>query len=164
MVPQVQVVSILMIVNGSLVSLMGLLLAAVGPTMFVVVGMDQHKAPMRPDDRTALTIITVAYTVGGVLVLTAGVLNVIAGIRSLKFRGRALALTALFFNIIPLFTCYCLPTSLGLMIYGLIVFFNADVARAFRLAAEGVLPEEIRNPAAFERYQRYDDDEDDYQR
>jgi hypothetical protein len=72
------------------------------------------------------------------------VLNIVAGARSLRFRGRGLALTALFLNIIPMFTFYCAPTSLAVMIYGLIVFFNGEVAQAFRLAGEGVPAEEIR--------------------
>jgi hypothetical protein len=50
----------------------------------------------------------------------------------------------LFFNILPMLTCYCLPTSLGLMIYGLIVMFQPDVAQAFALADDGMPAEEIR--------------------
>jgi len=34
-------------------------------------------------------------------------------------------------------TCYCAPTSMGMMIYGLIVIFHSDSARAFELAEKG---------------------------
>jgi hypothetical protein len=157
MVPQVQVVSILMIVNGALSALMGLLFSALGPFMFVVMNADKRGGPPA-NERAILEIVSIVYLVLGLLVLTAGLLNVIAGIRALHFRGRALAIVALFFNLVPVFTVYCAPTSLGVMIYGLIVFFNADVARAFRMAAEGVPPEEIR--ARFSGYRRRDWDED----
>jgi drug/metabolite transporter (DMT)-like permease len=162
MVSQVQVISILMIVNGALVSLMGLLLTALGPFMFVMLNMDKKGGPP-PDERAVLGILSAVYLALGLLVLTAGLLTLIAGIRCLKFRGRVFAIVALFLNVIPVFTFYCAPTSLGVMIYGLIVLFNADVARAFQMAAEGVPPDEIR--ARFSGYRRRDDweeDEEDY--
>jgi hypothetical protein len=162
MVPQVQVVSILMIVNGALASLIGLLLSAVGPFLFVVVNADKRGGPP-PDERALLGILSVVYLALGLLVLTAGLLNVIAGARALRFRGRTFAIVALFFNLVPIFTVYCAPTSLGVMIYGLIVFFNADVARAFRMAAEGVSPEEIRARFSGHRWRDdWDEDEEDY--
>jgi hypothetical protein len=144
MVPQVQVISILMIVNGVLQSLLGLLLAGLGPTMFVLISKEKGPRPPHPDEQTFLTLISGVYLLLGILVLTAGILNIIAGIRCLKFRGRVFAIVALFFNIIPTITCYCAPTSIGLLVYGLIVLFNSEVARAFRMAAEGVPPAEIQ--------------------
>jgi hypothetical protein len=86
----------------------------------------------------------IVYLVLGILVLTAGVLNLIAGIRTLKFRGRTFALVALFSNVVPMLTCYCAATGLAVMIYGLIVLFNSEVAQAFELAAKGMSPEDVR--------------------
>jgi hypothetical protein len=160
MVPQVQVVSILMIVNGALTSLIGLLLSVLGPFLFVI-SNDNKMGPPR-GDREVLQILSAVYLVLGVLVLIAGVLNIVAGIRALNFRNRTLALVALFFNIIPLFTVYCAPTSLGVLIYGLIVFFNADVARAFKMAAEGVPADEVRaHFSGYRRHDSWDEEEDD---
>jgi hypothetical protein len=167
MVPQVHVVSILMIVNGSLASLMGILLSVLGPAMFAMISMEQRGRPMPGDEQMLLGIISGVYLILGLLVLTAGVLNIVAGARSLKLRGRGLALTALFLNIIPLFTCYCLPTSLGLMIYGLIVFFNHEVARAFELVADGVPVEEVRERFSGRRWRHEhaeEEEEEDYER
>jgi hypothetical protein len=67
-----------------------------------------------------MTIMPIIYLAIGLVVLIAGVLNLIAGIRVLKFRGRTFALVALFANIVPVLTCYCAPTSIGMMVYGLI--------------------------------------------
>jgi hypothetical protein len=145
MVSHVPIVSILMIVNGSLASVLGIILALFGPAVVAMISADEERRFFfHAGDKAFLTLMTVFYIVVGVMALVAGVLNIVAGARSLKFRGRGLALTALFCNILPLFTCYCAPTSLGLMIYGLIVFFNGDVAQAFRMAEEGMPVEEIR--------------------
>jgi hypothetical protein len=165
MVPQVQVVSILMIVHGALVSLVGIVLAAIGPAIFVLMSAQGRRKVLETDDKAVLGVITVVYGAIGLAVLTAGVLNIVAGARSLKFRGRGLALTALYLNIIPLITCYCAPTSIGMMIYGLIVFFNADVARAFQMAERGLPPEEVR--ARFSvgpRAEDWDQEEDRWER
>jgi hypothetical protein len=160
MVPQVQVVSILMIVNGALSALMGLLFSAVGPFLFVIINADKRGGPP-PDERAILGIMSVVYLVVGLLALAAGLLNIIAGIRALNFRGRGLAIVALFFNAAPVFTFYCAPTSLGVMIYGLIVFFNGDVARAFQMAADGVPAEEIRQRfSGYRRRDRWDEEEE----
>jgi hypothetical protein len=154
-VNQVQVVSILMIVNGSLVSLMGLFYAFMGPAMFALLRMAPPGPPGTPAPGTAeLTILPLIYVAIGLPVLAAGVLNIVAGIRSLKFRGRTFALVALFANLVPVFTCYCIPTSLGLMIYGLIVFFQADVAHAFERVAVGESPERFKHG-----WRRDEDDE-----
>lgn len=157
MVKQVQIVSILMIVQGALASLMGVVYAAMGPAMFALMSMDKNR-PKNADDEKVATIMTVVYVALGAVALLAGILNIIAGIRSLKFRGRTFAIVALISNVFALGTCYCIPTALGVMIYGLIVMFNSDVARAFTMASEGAMPAEIR--ARFDGSSRRHEDDD----
>src|SRR5262245_1913895 len=159
MVSQVPVVGILMIVNGSLAGILGLGLAFMGPFIFSIAAMEGRPGGMRPDEKSVVTLISIVYLVIGLLVLTAGALNIIAGIRALSYRGRGFVLTALFFNILPLFTCYCSPTSLALMIYGLIVMFQQDVAKAFAMGDEGVPAQSIklRFAPGPVRYERDDD-------
>jgi hypothetical protein len=139
MVNQVQVVAILMIVNGALVSMMGLLYTAMGPLMCTMITLVPPAGPggPNPEDKLVFSAISGIYVVIGVPTLVCGVLNIVAGIRSLSFRNRILALVALFSNIVTVFSCYCCPTSVGLMIYGLIVFFQPDVARTFAQVAKG---------------------------
>jgi hypothetical protein len=161
MVSQVKTVAILMIVHGSLVCLMGLFLIGVWPAMFFFTQQAQTKGGPGPEemDQTMFTVMTVVYIVLGSLALTAGILNVIAGIRCLYFRGRTFAVVALFCNATAVFTCYCAPTAIGLMVYGLIVLFNEETTRAFALVAEGEPVESVR--AHFVRRRRRDWDDDD---
>ena len=157
MVNQVQVVAILMIVNGALVSIMGLFYSLMGPTMFAItqLGPPPGGGAGGPPPLD-LRIMSAIYLVIGLPVMACGILNIVAGIRSLSLRGRTLALVALFSNLAPLFTCYCLFTSLPLMIYGLIVFFQADVAHAFAMVAQGVPASQFKGAR---RHPEEDDDE-----
>ncbi len=142
MIGQVKVVGILMIVQGALTSIMGIVFAALGPFIFAMMSLDKGHPP-KADEKTVLTIVSVIYLILGILVLIVGILNIVAGIRCLRFRGRTLAIVALFSNIVSAVTCYCAPTSIALMVYGLIVLFNGEVAEGFQLAAEGKDPESV---------------------
>ena len=141
MVGQVKVVAILMIVQGSLALVAGFGLMAAGGLAAISVTAAPSNQPK--GDAVAGMIAVAFYVIYGLVVLIVGALNLFGGIKGLQFRGRVLALVALFGNIIPIFTCYCAPTSLGVMIYGLIVMFQADVAEAFRLGEEGTRPDAI---------------------
>jgi hypothetical protein len=94
----------------------------------------------------------------GAVIFSCGIVNLIAGVRIVRFRGRVFGLIALFTNVLPLITCYCAPTSIAMMVYGLIVLFQPDVARAFELVAAGASPDE----AVRKFTRRYDDVRDDY--
>ena len=41
--------------------------------------------------------------------------------------------------------CYCLPTAIGLFVYGLIVLLNEPVKRAFAMGEQGRTAAEIQN-------------------
>jgi hypothetical protein len=150
MVQQVPLVGILMMVHGGMVSLMGLLYAVLGPTMFFAVQMDKSA---RPDDKTIISVMSIAYIGCGLLVLVIGVLHLIAGFQCMRFRTRMLVMTTLFCNIPLLFTCYCAPTGVAMAVYGLIVMFQPDVAEAFAMAARGASPDQIKD--AFASPRRY---------
>ena len=145
MVTQVPVIGILMIVNGCLTGLMGLLLAAMGPFLFSMSKVNGQGVP--PGQEKMLAAMSFGYAAVGVVVLVGGILNVIGGIRVYHFRGRTFAIVALFANLASIFTCYCSASSFGLMIWGLIVLFNSDVADAFKLGEDGWPPEEIKHRA-----------------
>jgi hypothetical protein len=163
MVSQVKTVSILMLVQGVLACLMGLFYAAMGPFMYYT--MDQAKqagGPPSPKEFEMIffTVMPLYYVGVGLLTLAAGILDMIAGVRCLNFHGRTFAIVALFSNIPCAFTCYCAPTAIGIMVYGLIVFLNEQVRHAFELVAAG---EPVRSVVArFTRRSRgdWDDDEE----
>jgi hypothetical protein len=67
------------------------------------------------------------------------------GIRMLKFRGRTLGIVALSSGLLSIAGCYCLPTAIGLFIYGLIVLLNEPVKRAFAMGEQGRSASEIQN-------------------
>ena len=141
MVGQVTVVAILMIVQGSLVCLLGLLLLLIGPAMFALSGTSEVRTE---SDRIGTLVGGAIYMViGGVWLLTGG-LNILAGVRNLKYRGRTLGIVAMCIGLIAVFTCYCSLTAIGVMIYGLIVYLNDDVRRAFEMGEQGATPQQIK--------------------
>lgn len=151
LVHHVTALSILTIVQGSLVTLFGLGLMAMA---LVMPAMLKAQAEMRPQPRmparppmpehVELTLLFV-YGGMGVISLVIGVLGIWAGIRMLKFRGRTLGFVALSSGLLTIAGCYCLPTAIGLFIYGLIVLLNEPVRRAFTMGEQGRTAAEIQN-------------------
>ena len=162
MASQVTVVAILMIVQGVLEVLMGLLLVLVAFAMPRFFDMAMQQAPPPPNNVRGMpgevkTVITIVYGVMGGAGLLVGIVRIIAGIRNLSYRGRGLGLVSLFLGILSLATVYCALTSLGLMIYGLIVYFNEQTARAFAMGERGMSRADIQEALARERYGGRDD-------
>jgi hypothetical protein len=167
MVNQVPVIGILMIVNGALCALYGVLLIFIGPFLssifeFQAGQMPPQAQPQMQQAQQMFQIVSVVYIVLGSVVALAGVMNIAGGISAIRYRSRGFVITALFFNILPLFTCYCLPTSLGLMIWGLIVMFQADVTHAFQLGASGYTADEIKRRMDRGDFRRDDDRRDEW--
>ena len=143
MVGQVPVVSILMIVFGSMYSLMGILLAMCGPAMIAYFHSIEGQS-RTSSDTNAMYAIGGVYLVLGICNLVAGVLNIFAGIKNLKYRSRTFGIVSLAVGMLACTSCYCSPFALGLLIYGLIVYMNGSVRQAFQLGEEGLTPEEIK--------------------
>jgi hypothetical protein len=157
MVTQVPVIGILMIVNGSLCTLYGIMMMAMGPLI-----MSMGRARPRPADaEQVMWIMTAAYVGIGIVVATAGVMNIVGGMWAMRFRSRPFVLVALISNFVTIVGCHCLPTSLGLMIWGLIVMLNPDVVEGFQLGLAGYSPDEIKDRLSRRRYR--DDYDDDYE-
>lgn len=139
---QINTVAILMIVHGAIETLLGILLALMGPMMFGLMKMSPSGSSAPKEEE--IVLMTIIYGVLGVLVMAAGILKIVAGIKNLKYRSRTLGIVALSSAIVSMFTCYCLPTALALAIYGLIVYLNEQSARAFQMGDQGMSPNEIR--------------------
>lgn len=134
-VRQVRPIAICMIVQGILISLVGFALAGMG------IFLANMSPEMMGDDAVVIEPMQTAMGWGyggfGAILLLIGLLTVYAGVRNLSFRGRTFGIVMLSVGILSSFTCYCAPTALGLAIWGLIVYLNPSVARAFELAKKG---------------------------
>ncbi len=135
---QVTTLAILMIIQGALEALIGLILLVMGPAML------STKPTMPRSEQEAVGIMSAVFIILGVLVLLTAGLKIVAGIKNLKYRGRALGMAALISSIVTMMTGYCAPTAIALVIYGLIIYLNDDVRRAFDMGEQGVPPEQIK--------------------
>ncbi len=142
----IKIVAVLLIVQGSLEVAMGLFYAVVGPIMMDVMSTMPSSStagggapPASPELMTGL------YIVIGIAAIAAGALKIVAGIFNLKLRGRVLSYVALGSGLVSALACYCLPTALGLGIYGLIVLLNGKSGEAFAYVESGMTPADAMN-------------------
>jgi hypothetical protein len=144
LVRHVRVVAILMIVQGALELGMAILL---GVLAVVVPQVAMQAAASHPQDslppETFLQIMT--FTYGGMAAATgvAALLHIIAGVRNYRFRGKVFGIVAMACGVLSALSCYCLPTAVGLGVYGLIVYLNEGTAEAFRVGESGVAARQI---------------------
>jgi hypothetical protein len=141
---QITVVAILMIVQGSLEIVLGLIFAVGGPALLSFGSLSPGRSGATPPPGEMMTMMYGLYIGMGVVAFIIGVLKIVAGIRNLKYRGRTLGIVALASGAVALVTCYCFPTGLGLLIYGLIVYVNSSSGKAFELGEQGMSPSEIK--------------------
>ncbi len=70
------------------------------------------------------------------LVFILGSLKIVAGARNYRYRNRALGIVALAVAPLSIFTFFCLPSAMVIMVYGLVVYLNRDVKRVFAWGCE----------------------------
>jgi hypothetical protein len=140
---QIRVVAIMLIVHGSMLLLAGiffLIMAAFLPGI-ITSSQQVQAAPANqngPTPEQLSKLLTGTYLVMGLAAFLPGLLQLVAGIRNLYPKGRTLGIIALFSGLLSVASCYCAPTSLGLLVYGLIIYFNPTAVRAFELGNKGV--------------------------
>ncbi len=147
LVNHVRAVAILMLIQGVLELCLSLVLGAVAAVIMPLAsrgGMPQQQ-PGGPPPEQLFWFTICLYGGMAVVVLLAGVLHIAAGIRNLRFRGRTLGIVALGGGLLTICGCWCLPTALGLGVYGLIVYLNRSVSEAFRMGEAGCSSSEILN-------------------
>ena len=146
-VNQIPILAIMTIVQGVLLLMMGVGCIGYG---FLIGNMPEM---MPPEDRARLQaetagtfeVISVVAFVMGAIILVISIMHFIAGIRNLRYQGRIFTVVTWLLGLLASFTCYCGPTSVGLAIWGMIVFLNPAVASAFKMAEEGMDRKEIPN-------------------
>jgi hypothetical protein len=139
---QIPVVAILLMVQGGLEMLMGGMLALTGGTFAVLAAQQRQQGPGVPPQAFGWLMVAV-YAIMGCAAFCAAAIKLFAGWRNYSFRGRTWGIAALASSVISLVTCYCFPTALALMVYGLIVYLSADAAWAFSMGDQGLTREQV---------------------
>jgi hypothetical protein len=141
MVGHVRVLGILMIVQGVLDLLMGLMLVAMGIGLPFLMSMDGNARNPPPAEMP--WIFGLVYGGMGLCGVIPGILHVWAGWRVFHFQQRTFGIVSISAGALSLGTCYCGFTAIGLLVYGLIVLLDASVKQAFDLAQQGYTPDQI---------------------
>lgn len=129
--------STLMIVHGGLV----LLWVAFCVFAILVGVINVSMISADPEDAFVIGI----YTVFGLTALPVGVVNIVSGARVRKLRSKRLALGALIAGGASFFcgNVFCMPLSVGVLIYGIMVLTDARVSAAFARVEAGEPAERI---------------------
>src|SRR5262249_55077821 len=88
--------------------------------------------------------IGIMYSVMSTPALPAGILRIVAGTFNTFYRRRGLGIAAMAVGLITLMTGCCSMTSIGLAIYGLIVYVDEPVIAAFAMGDSGRSAAEIQ--------------------
>ncbi len=141
-VPQVRIVAILMIVQAVLEILFGAYYIVMGFMMPAMMAQQQPQLPAEQLEVFNTYFFGFFFVAGGLIIAMAG-LRLVAGILGVTYRGRILGIISHIGGFLMVATCYCFPTAIALGVYGCIVYFNADVAKAFQLRSQGYTSEQV---------------------
>lgn len=146
-VQQVLVVSIFQIVVGGFELFMAGLLA-IYTGVFGAFSMGMIEVPEGDEDpRLIFGIISAVTLFFGLMIFVAAVLRIWSGIAGFYFKRRKMAIAGTVLGISSALTMYCSIFSIGMLIYGLIIYCDRNVKRAYEMAEQGMTPEQIKNPA-----------------
>jgi len=150
---QQRVLAVLLIVHGSLMLIVGFLLTGMAVMLPPLVAADMKRQGNVPPGMENMTLfMAITYGVMAACGILPGALQIYAGIRNLWLKGHTLGLVALgVAGVLSVGTCYCLPTGLAMLIYGLIIYLHQSTLAAFRLAKEGHSYKDILDAATHGR-------------
>lgn len=139
-VQQVRVSSSLQIMVGAL----ELLAAAYLLVIAGVFAVESFGLNRQADFRILIEFTAVSF--GGFTIFIVAVLRIWSGIAGFKFKRRKMAIFASVLGMTSALTMYCSVFSIGMLIYGLIIYFDRNVKRAYEMAEQGMTPDQIRDP------------------
>ena len=139
-VQQVRVSSSLQIMVGAL----ELLAAAYLLVIAGVFAVESFGLNRQADSRILIEYTAVSF--GGFTIFIVAVLRIWSGIAGFKFKRRKMSIFASVLGITSALTGVCSIFSIGMLIYGLIIYLNRDVRRAYEMAEQGMTPDKIRDP------------------
>jgi hypothetical protein len=134
-----------MIVQGALLLFFALIM--IGYAIFVsrmdeFMPVDQQAAEMQEmmEMQKVFTIVFVVVSgCGGLL----GIMHFVAAYFGFNYKYRVFGIITMILGLSSMMTFYCAPTAIGLAVYGLIIYFNPAVAKAFQLRKTGTKKQEI---------------------
>jgi hypothetical protein len=141
-VQQVRVYAVLSAVQGLLELPMGAMLVGVGAMFPVLVKMEPPRGGNPPPD-AVLYAMTAMYAGLGSVLLLAAFLRFFAAYRNFYFKGRLLGIASMILGLGSMLSCYCAPTAIAVLVYGLIIYLNPAVKLAFDMGQSGRTPDEI---------------------
>jgi hypothetical protein len=153
---QVLILGILMSVNGGLLLLLGIGLLFGAVMMPEILknnpAFENNPAfrndPNMPDPEQFAQMLTLGYGIAGGLLSIIGLMNLVSGIMLTRFKGRIFAFVSLSVGLLTMLGVWCIPTAIGLFVYGLIVLLDRSVRIAFQCSARGHTPAEIQQAFA----------------
>jgi len=142
LVPQVRIVAILMIVQAVLELLFGAYFVVMGVAMPALMANQPNQMP--PEQQEMFNKFFLGYfLIAGGCAIVIALIRLVAGILGVTYRGRMLGIVSHIGGLLTIATCYCFPTAIAVGIYGCIIYFNADVAQAFKLRSDGLTSEQV---------------------
>jgi hypothetical protein len=153
-VGHIRIFSVLNGVQGILETLTGLGASALGVLMPFIGQMkevQEAKADGEMPPEQFMWVIGGIYLGIGIVALVSGIIRIVAGVQNYRLKSRVLGLVSIIVGVAPVFTCYCAPTAIGMLVYGLIINLDPAVVTAFKMVAEGKTPSQVL--AAFDPYQ-----------
>jgi hypothetical protein len=132
LVAHVPPLAITMMVHGVLTAGLGVYYLVFG-TFFAgsIWSVPASEQAAEPVDELLPGIMLGAFVFLGMVQILPGVLQIWAGYRARTFHSRGLALAALIVGLAPALGCYCGPTSVALLVWGVIVLRDPDVRARF---------------------------------
>ena len=137
-----------MIVHGALCVFLGIGLAIMSVFLPSVLVAQQQKMPPQPNGPSLQQMQYLLVAVYGGMAaagIIPGLFQITAGIANLRLKGRTFGIVALVAGMLSVGTCYCTPTAVALLVYGLIVYLNETTRQVFALGREGKTWREIED-------------------
>ena len=149
-IQQIPVIASLMIVQGVLYLILALIMFGYAVLFSQIENfVDQAEAAQMQEEFQdmpgGVTFMIVLFFLVGLPIFALAIMHFIAAFGGFKYRYRTFGIVTLIMGLGASLTCYCAPTAIGLGVYGLIIYFNPAVSRAFELSRQGLSKQEILN-------------------
>lgn len=142
-VKQVPVIASLMIAQGVLHLILAIICVGYA---FLFSNLDSFLPPDEQQPEVTEQMMSVVSIVCIVLSVAAGILSIlhfVAAYFGFNYKHRVFGIATMILGLSTILTFYCAPTSIGLAVYGLIIYFNPAVVKAFQLRKSGMDKKEM---------------------